>query len=687
VVKYRLEFSVGPVQGFIGQARRTRDLWAGSYLLSYLSAVALHGAVQQGVPEENVDPKALCQDDMYQWVASGKREAPETGSFPNHFTLFCDSEQEAQKFAEAAQEAFQDEWRRIAGTVWQKYLAQAEHLGEGTRSIWNRQVEGFWEILWIAGPAGEKNLLDTRKRWRTHWLPEEPGDKCSVMPQLQELSGWVRAHHREKQDEFWEKVRDALGELNLRRNERLSAIALIKRALLTAGKEIFGQEWGLPGWPSVVYIAAVPWIRQVLENSESRTTAAQFARELREAAGDKDAFEYVHGKFRGINFDAANGFAKIDPAYLHRVTLRNRNVTPFQSSLSEDEEKRHREKLLELLKNLSETKVARAGARERPAAAEPQPEGQASERDKEELGEPASYYAVILADGDRMGKLLSELSDMGKQLSEFSDKKSKISEGLLEFARGAREPQLLEATDARVVYAGGDDVLAFAPVETALDYARTLPGKFTASLEQTAGADVASKASLSAAVVFTHIHAPLTRVLEEARKVLETFAKDKNGRNSLAISVYGAGGRKLLWRSTWKRDSANGDVVDLLCELRDELRKPANRELSTTLLHNLFDLLARLGCPEGWKPGTVARFVSGLEVEKLLASESWRSLSRRSVDGEADKRSQEVARKLRAVIEEWRNADGKPEPSGCYLLDGLLLVQFLAGGGREEEHA
>ncbi|MBA5248658.1 MAG: hypothetical protein FE834_03865, partial [Gammaproteobacteria bacterium] len=28
-----LHFSLGPVQGFIGQARRTRDLWAGSFLL------------------------------------------------------------------------------------------------------------------------------------------------------------------------------------------------------------------------------------------------------------------------------------------------------------------------------------------------------------------------------------------------------------------------------------------------------------------------------------------------------------------------------------------------------------------------------------------------------------------------------------------------------------------------------
>ena len=36
-----LHFTLGPVQGFVSQARRTRDLWAGSFLLSYLSGHAM----------------------------------------------------------------------------------------------------------------------------------------------------------------------------------------------------------------------------------------------------------------------------------------------------------------------------------------------------------------------------------------------------------------------------------------------------------------------------------------------------------------------------------------------------------------------------------------------------------------------------------------------------------------------
>ena len=36
-----MHFTLGPVQGFIGDARRTRDFWAGSFLLSWLSGHAM----------------------------------------------------------------------------------------------------------------------------------------------------------------------------------------------------------------------------------------------------------------------------------------------------------------------------------------------------------------------------------------------------------------------------------------------------------------------------------------------------------------------------------------------------------------------------------------------------------------------------------------------------------------------
>ena len=50
---WELDLSIGPVQSFVAQSRRTRDLWGSSYLLSYLAAHAMRGAV---TPELIVDP-------------------------------------------------------------------------------------------------------------------------------------------------------------------------------------------------------------------------------------------------------------------------------------------------------------------------------------------------------------------------------------------------------------------------------------------------------------------------------------------------------------------------------------------------------------------------------------------------------------------------------------------------------
>ena len=52
-------FTLGPVQGFVAQARRTRDFWAGSFLLSWLAGVAICAVEKQGgeiifpIPNQN----------------------------------------------------------------------------------------------------------------------------------------------------------------------------------------------------------------------------------------------------------------------------------------------------------------------------------------------------------------------------------------------------------------------------------------------------------------------------------------------------------------------------------------------------------------------------------------------------------------------------------------------------------
>jgi len=53
-----LIFSLGPVQEFIAAARRTQDLWMGSWILSYLSWKAIESLADEFGPDVIVFPSA-----------------------------------------------------------------------------------------------------------------------------------------------------------------------------------------------------------------------------------------------------------------------------------------------------------------------------------------------------------------------------------------------------------------------------------------------------------------------------------------------------------------------------------------------------------------------------------------------------------------------------------------------------
>ena len=59
-----LVFQLGPVQDFIAQARSTRDLWSGSFMLSWLMAHALNAVVREGqLRNEDVIMPSINRDD------------------------------------------------------------------------------------------------------------------------------------------------------------------------------------------------------------------------------------------------------------------------------------------------------------------------------------------------------------------------------------------------------------------------------------------------------------------------------------------------------------------------------------------------------------------------------------------------------------------------------------------------
>lgn len=215
------QFTLGPVQGFVAQARRTRDFWAGSFILSWLSSMAIAAIQRQGGQVVFPVPDEAYLRYLYN-QASEQDLPPQQGSIPNRFRATTAQVQTGFQ-PEFVTQAVQSAWKALAQAVWRHDLSDI--ASATTRTIWDRQVDSFWEISWVLSEAGQAaSLLDRRKNWRNTVPPQEPGHKCMMMDGWQELSG-VTETALKVVDQFWSRLRQSGRpgiDTDLREGERLS---------------------------------------------------------------------------------------------------------------------------------------------------------------------------------------------------------------------------------------------------------------------------------------------------------------------------------------------------------------------------------------------------------------------------------------------------------------------------------
>src|SRR5205823_4505548 len=137
MTQYMLMFSLGPVQPFIAQARKTRDLWLGSYLLAKLMEAAV-----KDLNGELVYPNRRTVDD--------ERGIPD---IPNKFVAILQSEEAAYGAVEHCTTEIRKRWEKICKEVWLKIVAP--FATEETKRIWNRQTnpDSLLDIFWVIVPV------------------------------------------------------------------------------------------------------------------------------------------------------------------------------------------------------------------------------------------------------------------------------------------------------------------------------------------------------------------------------------------------------------------------------------------------------------------------------------------------------------------------------------------------------
>ena len=493
-----LLISLGPVQDFIASARKCRDLWFGSWVLSELAKAAAAG-IFDALGGEGAALEALV------FPAVENRRALDAGSalsVANKLVVRVPGD--GARVREVAERGRAEMARRRSELRDEAFDRVGKNDPQRQRHFLDRiesarqQVDELFEYLWVAvaeaesdGEAGyavaraeADRLLAARKNgrswqqptWALEGVPKSSldGVRESVLHEDiydHPVTGrWRDASLKGEQRRHWYGVHGA---------ERLCGVGLLKRWGVQRTLDLEAGQRENERFFSTPHLAAFPLLRGIAADAERHAEIAEAWRALCAAAGPaKEDFDIVPRRGTGL-------FGKTDGAIL------------FPQRLAE---------------TLVECDRARGSDFTRAALAAQERFFKVAGRSK-----PLPYYAILVADGDSMGARINEQQTPGEHRA--------FSKQLDSFAQSARRI-VEDQHDGCLIYSGGDDVLAFLPLHQAIECAFALAQRFKGL----------TGATLSAGLAIVHYTEPLGVALEVAREA-EKRAKEVPGKNALAVAL------------------------------------------------------------------------------------------------------------------------------------------------------
>ncbi len=803
-----LAVSIGPVQGFIAQARSTSDLWAGSHLLAWLSWTAMRVVCETCGPDAVLFPNLWGVPLVDAWLEergvafpegkkapAWKRSASDanplfTAALPNRFVALVPAAA-AKELAATLTHEVREEAMRL-GEHALRELLEAAGYGEDAacdaREQLRRQLAEFPEVQWAVVPfaplvtwreaqggerprttvASTEGLRDALAAF--HPDPERPGFLGSeqwklleksiegggivyvpnpgvLYPALYDLLDRVHAAAKAVRPfvQVWEegyrctlcgerewlrgpgdggkerRPRGGRGETLwarvgerrrswARKGEHLCAWCALKRLWPTE----FAQ-WAADRVESIE--------REKLDRFVVSTHTMAVARDLLDLAdrggGDGSGISELREL---VEPHAGSGPAPL-PRKVYRAVRGVPDLWPLAGQIPA------------ALDAVSESEDLKARARLEAAV-------------KQVLGHaPEAYYAMILFDGDRMGAWISgtdpelciafreafhpktadairEAAQGHGSLGEYLAAKRPPSPGRHQAISAALNgfalhvvPWVVEELFAgKVIYAGGDDVLAMLPVDDVLpallvlravysgyvpggkDAVWELLGKLREELEWIDRGHVlvggkggrlvrvmGRLATASAGVVIAHHTAPLQAVLRELRAA-ERRAKDEGGRNAFSVTLLKRAGGTTRFTAGfgfggpgWEPAAGGPTALGALFALRDTL---ATEGVSRRAAYNVLAWLPSL--PP--RPDAEGAAVEPEAYREMLSRALAWQLRRQGVDWPigGDAWSRTLAERLVAAAEAdaGRRRSGEPFSYTGFLEDLFTVAEFVAREGR-----
>ncbi len=553
--QFMLMFSLGPVQTFIAQARKTRDLWLGSYLLARLMEAAMKG--------------------MDKILVYPTNPTLETGSnvpdLPNKYVaLFYDLEA-AKEANKNSQQDIYTCWKNICNDVWEQTIKKhPPKQGIVTaRGIWNRQTnpEVCFDVFWViveknsaedygAWLKRTEDAFDARKRLRDFKIPynqdnpsmtDEQGEKSTISGEREALRGEETS--RESVRAFWKDLSSHLSsdDINPNGKERLDAIDMVKRFAYRAKK--LEEKRISVGFPSTSSITTASYIERLLTAEIEEPALRAWLNitnrdELRQSKSYPRSIPYFQqpgkmlpGREEILQRDGDLYFPETFTAY----RLKEDYNFPYTSTVERQATQQYADRSSRALKALLEA------------------------TDRAEITRPTPYYAMIQMDGDQMGKLLGKVTGDTEHRA--------ISEALSQFSRGSALDIVEKQYPARLVYAGGDDVFALAPlardiargngIVTVLDLVDELQQEYHNRVAQPVS-DQKRKQGVTASIgiAIAHHYTSLSYVRRMA-KAAEELAKEHYGRDALVVTVIRRSGEQTRVGCHWRYPQLTMQPIEL----------------------------------------------------------------------------------------------------------------------------
>lgn len=677
-----LALSLGPVQPFIAAARSTSDLWAGSHLLARLSWEAIRHICEQLGPDAILFPRlrGIPQVDVWlrdnmrlpgkrfencDWMKRGTDANPLfAAALPNRFVAVVPADQAKQLTEDIKQKVRQ--WLQDTGLkVVNRLLTEAgleDNEEQYCHQQMREQLAGFPEVHWAAipfsliRPRNEERQTDldisklkeamapffggdaeaagsflSTPAWKvlqkeiqwddaTTFWPPNPGVLYPAVYDLAEralaaakavrpfkqleqngwrdsLTGeheWLTLDEKDldipmgaRRNTLWQRIHKEKPSW-AKKDEYLGALSAIKRLWPTRFAEEVAKATGKEG--------TTP---RFVVSTHTMALAAQLEKWLkdnREVSGELQELLDEH-----------------EPVALPRkIMLKHHPLIDQAKKLPA---------LLDKADELDELEDEQQATKIRKAVK------QTLAPDEQNL---ETYYAMLLMDGDHMGRILSGNEGFAityeesfhPQVREFiRQKKAQDNDRIHDYAESRRAlspnrhlaissalndfalhvvPHIVECEHAgRLIYAGGDDVFAMLPAADLLPAMRQLRYAWSGvdpayqdqdweKLKQQArGGKLVckkgfvllrnrlfrmmgtKKATASCGAVIAHHKAPLVAVRRELQAAEQRAkAKHEGGRDAFSITIVKRSGGALYLTDKW-------EVLPLLKELRDFLAHPS----------------------------------------------------------------------------------------------------------------